>query len=102
MVENRRDAVGAAAIALIHSNHIHARCNALCGKARHVLRFGRTFESMNDYDRQRRLAVCLPVAMTHGLHPRLDFDQTFFTGREFNAAGHKLVLLQLSLPSHCN
>ena len=32
MVENRRNAVGSAAIALIHSNHIHARGNALGGK----------------------------------------------------------------------
>ena len=120
MVENRRYAVCAPAIALIHSNHIHARGNAFGGNARHVLRISRTFEAVNNNDGERSLTVCLPMAMAHCLHTGLDLHQTLFAGRELNAAvdeeagdglgvsaaqptaGHKLVLLQLSLRSHCN
>ena len=120
MVKNRGNAVGSAAIALIHSNHIHARGNALGGEALHVLRFGRTLEAVNDNHGERRLTVGLPVAMAHGLHTGRYFHQTLFARRELDpavdeeagdglsvptaqpAAGYKPVRLQLNLRSHCN
>ena len=120
MVENRGFAVGASAIALIHSNHVHAGGQPLGGKACHILRLRGTFESVNDNDGECGAAVGLPVAVAQGPDAGLDFHQMFLARRKQNAAvdeeagdglrmsaaqpaaRYKPVLLELSLRSHCN
>ena len=57
MVERRGQAFCAAAIALVHPDHIHAQCKALGGNPLHVTGIARALKAVDDDYGQRALPV---------------------------------------------
>ena len=76
MVERGGQSFRAAAISLIHPDDIHAGGEALGGNPLHVGGIARSFEAVDDDDRQGILPVALPVAMDENLNAGFDFDVT--------------------------
>ena len=66
MVERRSKLLGAAAVAHVHADHVHARQPRLAAGADHVRGFARAFEAVHDHGGQR--TVLLPVAVAAHLH----------------------------------
>ena len=81
VIEGRRQFFRAAAIALVHPDHIHARRQALLGNAQHVLRVAGALEAMQGDQGQCILSVCLPMAVAQHLYSRFHFNQAFFRNR---------------------
>ena len=78
MVQGGRFAIGAAAVALIHTHNVQARGHALAGNSHHVRRIAGTFQTVDDDDGERVLAVRLPVAMAQDPYSGLHFDHACF------------------------
>src|SRR6476661_9034967 len=86
MVERRRQAFGAAAVALVHPDHIHAPGKALGGNPLHVAGIARALEAVDNDDRQRALPVALPVTVHPDLDAGFDFDEARLGGWKSDAA----------------
>lgn len=86
MIKSGRDAVSASAIALVHADDVHPLSHAFGGDADHVTRIARTFESVDEDDGQRTLAIGLPVTVTEDFGAVADVYQTPFRRRYRDAA----------------
>lgn len=97
MVKSWRKVVSAAAISLVHANHIHARGQPFCGNAQSVAGIARAFEAVHDQKRECAGPVVLPMTMTEHGNTRLDFHQTFFCGRKFQPAEEEEISQRLAM-----
>src|SRR5437588_11349252 len=80
--------VHAAAVALVHPYHVHARRQAVARVSQHVLRFVRSLETMDDDERQHA-PILLPVTEAEHGNSIFYFDQALFGGRQVDAALEK-------------
>lgn len=97
MVKSWREVVSAAAISLVHANHIHAGSQPFCCNAQGVAGIARAFKAVHDQKSERAGSVLLPMAMTQDWNTRLDFHETFFCSRKFEISekeeiGHGLAM----------
>src|SRR5689334_8495025 len=89
MIESWRCAFGAATIALIHADHIHADGQSFVGNPDRVTGVTGAFEPVHDDDRKRILPLALPVAMAEEPYSGLDFNETFFRSGQRDLAMQK-------------
>ena len=89
VVESGRVVIHAAAVALVHEDDVHPGGETVASDAQHVLRFGRTFETVDGDYGQRLRAIGLPAAPAADFCPGSDFDQTLFRRREMNLTRHE-------------
>src|SRR5580700_565446 len=97
VIQSRRQRVRAAAIALVHAHHVHARGHTLRRNAQHVLGFTRTLEAVHNNHRQRVFPVCLPMAVAQYLNARFNFDQALFGWGDAEAPWEKETSQRLAM-----
>src|ERR1039458_6359415 len=90
--------VHAAAVALVHAHHVHARGQTIPRDSQHVLRFARPFQPMH-YDQRQRAPRLLPVTVTEHGNPRFHFDQTLFGRWQLDSAREKEGGKSLYMPA---
>ncbi len=99
MIERGSERIGAAAIALVHADHIHAGGQSLLRDAQHVFRFAGALQTMHDDDGQRILPVRLPMALAQHADAGLDFDQAFLVRRQREMATEQEAANGLQMPA---
>ncbi len=90
--------VHAAAVALVHAHHVHARGQAVPRNSQHVLRFARSLQPMH-HDQRQRAPIFLPVTVTQHRNAGLHFDQTLFGSRRVDSAWEKESSERLHMPA---
>src|ERR1035441_9838355 len=82
--------IHATAVALVHEDDVHARRQAIARYAQHVLRIGRSFEAVNDNQRQRFCTIRpVPVAPAANFDAGRDLDQTLFREGQLDFSGEQ-------------
>ena len=66
--------IHAAAVALVHTHHVHACSQTIPGYSQHVLRVCRSFQAMDYNQRRRVVAVSLPVTQAKNANAGFDLD----------------------------
>ena len=77
VVECGSKVIGPAAVALVHTNHVHAGGQALLRDSDHVARFAGTFQAVYNDHGQSLAAVFLPMTMAQDLYAGRDLDEPF-------------------------
>jgi len=77
--------IHAAAVALVHTHHVHACSQAIPGYSQHVLRVCRSFQAMHHNERRRVAAIALPVTQAKDADAGFDLDQSPFGGWQMNS-----------------
>src|SRR3984893_11673381 len=66
--------IHAAAVALVHTHHVHARSQTIPGYSQHVLRVCRSFQAMHHNERRRVAPIALPVTQAKDADAGFDLD----------------------------
>jgi hypothetical protein len=78
-IQPSRHVLGAAAVALIEPDDIEAGGEGLVGEAAHVVRFARSFETVQGQQRRRGFTAGLPVAVRQHARIRRDVEIAGFS-----------------------
>ena len=91
MVERGGQRFRASAVALIHADYVHPEGESLGGNPPHVVGIAGTLEAMHQDDRQRVLAVFLPVTVSQDFDARLYLDQARLGGWKDHASRQEKI-----------
>lgn len=99
MIERGRTVIGAAAVSLIHPDHVHSCGHSLGSNSRHVGGVAGAFETVDNQHRETVLPVGLPVAVTEHLDARFHSNKLCLGRRNLDGAGKKEAAQRLKMAS---
>ena len=86
MIKRGRETICPATVALVHTDYVHPRGQALRRNADGIAGIAGAIQTVYNGGRQGLRTIWLPMALAHDLHSGLDFDEPLVGRREVKPA----------------